>query len=618
MLYAPRSKYFWLIICCCFISIFIVSCSSIPVSPDPETNLTHGSLNDGNSHDRFLGEFSIAMGNGTPVLIQSRQGAKDFDGTALLSITDPGAPVYLTIKSSEWIDDPSEPDPNQGTWHYLLELRNNTNFAIYDPWLIFINLGNKEYLNPHGITSRAFVNPDDPSYASRPYANFGDADGLIHGHTSCEAFCELFLPKEAGKLLAPLNFVAYGSYPDDYIEVGEGHPDPVKWREAFNNAGGRGVVGSAGEVVTVYGNGFVQYFSGGGLFFNPGIYQCFYLPTDVMNFYLALDNPVGTWGLPVNCSSDAGPSFTGTYFDMFGFESGGGICKHTTGTYADSLFAVHPELKTKWEESSGWSGPYGLPIAQVIENPCPSSHGTVFQYQDYEGGNFFRHNSGDYSGNIFGIYGDLRTCWIDNELWAGDLGLPVTDAYEIVGGHGQDFEQCTIECTGSCEIVNCGFDIDFRIPVGYPDGVGYHISQLWMFYMFPYGYHLADDWSGDGDPDGDLGDPVYATEAGQVTYADHHNTWGNLIFVRHDDVPGVGTVTSMYGHCLDILVTVGDYVTAGQQIGTLGDADGMLSPHLHFEIRLGDNTTIDKSHNPTHVEEGPQGQVDPSVFLDEH
>jgi murein DD-endopeptidase MepM/ murein hydrolase activator NlpD len=68
--------------------------------------------------------------------------------------------------------------------------------------------------------------------------------------------------------------------------------------------------------------------------------------------------------------------------------------------------------------------------------------------------------------------------------------------------------------------------------------------------------------------------------------------YGNLIVIEHrlpDDGP---TFFSLYGHLgTERLVSAGDMVTAGQQIGTIGRkgayVNGGYNPHLHFGIRDG-------------------------------
>ncbi len=78
---------------------------------------------------------------------------------------------------------------------------------------------------------------------------------------------------------------------------------------------------------------------------------------------------------------------------------------------------------------------------------------------------------------------------------------------------------------------------------------------------------------------GTTGTPVIATRGGVVTTAVFHKTCGNHIWINH----GNG-YKSVYMHLDTMIVSVGQYVQAGQQIGTLGNTGGSTGPHLHFGI----------------------------------
>lgn len=79
-----------------------------------------------------------------------------------------------------------------------------------------------------------------------------------------------------------------------------------------------------------------------------------------------------------------------------------------------------------------------------------------------------------------------------------------------------------------------------------------------------------------------LGAPVYAADAGYVTFAGWDNTgYGNLIIIDH----GNGFVT-LYAHLQKFYVSAGQEVSKGEQIAEMGSTGNSTGPHLHFEVRL--------------------------------
>lgn len=83
----------------------------------------------------------------------------------------------------------------------------------------------------------------------------------------------------------------------------------------------------------------------------------------------------------------------------------------------------------------------------------------------------------------------------------------------------------------------------------------------------------------------DVDDPVVATAPGTVTVADavDNSGYGRWVVVDH----GNGE-RSFYAHLDRVMVSVGQRLDQGQQLGTLGTTGNSSGPHLHFEQREGD------------------------------
>ncbi|MGI9063386.1 MAG: M23 family metallopeptidase [Pseudonocardiaceae bacterium] len=76
-----------------------------------------------------------------------------------------------------------------------------------------------------------------------------------------------------------------------------------------------------------------------------------------------------------------------------------------------------------------------------------------------------------------------------------------------------------------------------------------------------------------------VGTPIVSAMDGEVIDSGPASGFGLWVRVQHDD----GTVT-VYGHINETLVEVGQRVTAGEQIATVGNRGNSTGPHLHFEV----------------------------------
>lgn len=96
-----------------------------------------------------------------------------------------------------------------------------------------------------------------------------------------------------------------------------------------------------------------------------------------------------------------------------------------------------------------------------------------------------------------------------------------------------------------------------------PHGCGWH----------PNGHEGQDFGTYGGTP------PIVAVAPGKVIQAGWNGGYGNFVAIDH----GNGVVTQ-YGHLSVIIVSVGQVVGAGQQIGNAGSTGYSSGNHLHFNV----------------------------------
>jgi murein DD-endopeptidase MepM/ murein hydrolase activator NlpD len=79
----------------------------------------------------------------------------------------------------------------------------------------------------------------------------------------------------------------------------------------------------------------------------------------------------------------------------------------------------------------------------------------------------------------------------------------------------------------------------------------------------------------------DAGSPIYAAFDGIVEEATYDSWNGYYIKLRHD-----GNIMSVYCHCEKIKVKKDQVIRAGEIIATVGSTGSSTGPHLHFELRI--------------------------------
>jgi murein DD-endopeptidase MepM/ murein hydrolase activator NlpD len=118
------------------------------------------------------------------------------------------------------------------------------------------------------------------------------------------------------------------------------------------------------------------------------------------------------------------------------------------------------------------------------------------------------------------------------------------------------------------------------------------------------------------DIDAEEGTPILATGPGTVVSADWGlfsqvpgnitDPYGMAVVLRHDFGYKGQALYTVYAHMSEIIAVVGQHVETGDVLGLVGDTGATTGPHLHFEIRLGDNTFY-KTYNPELWMAPPQG-----------
>jgi hypothetical protein len=161
------------------------------------------------------------------------------------------------------------------------------------------------------------------------------------------------------------------------------------------------------------------------------------------------------------------------------------------------------------------------------------------------------------------------------------------------------------------ELVSIPTATRFDFPLGSENGAMSYNAQ-----RFTENRHLGDDLNGIGGENSDLGDPIYVVADGRVLLArDAGPGWGNVIIVLHAYLENNERkyVQSYYGHVESMLVHVGDDVRRGQQIATVGTANGRYFAHLHFEMREFITPFIGPGYR-----EDTHGWLNPTAFIEQH
>jgi murein DD-endopeptidase MepM/ murein hydrolase activator NlpD len=151
---------------------------------------------------------------------------------------------------------------------------------------------------------------------------------------------------------------------------------------------------------------------------------------------------------------------------------------------------------------------------------------------------------------------------------------------------------------------------EFDTPLRPPDGAGAVISLPYLEVG-----HLGEDWT-TAKGDAALGEPVYSIGDGWVSVAfDFAAAWGKVVFIcyRLPDGRYPPFIEVMYAQLNSMNVVSGQFVKRGQQIGTVGNANGLYLAHLHWEVRTAAGLGLGLGFDPRH-----DNRLGPSEFLAAH
>ena len=102
------------------------------------------------------------------------------------------------------------------------------------------------------------------------------------------------------------------------------------------------------------------------------------------------------------------------------------------------------------------------------------------------------------------------------------------------------------------------------------------LHTITTYYEYRWGsFHAALDISGSSA----YGKPIVASDSGTVTAAGYSGSYGYRVIIDH-----ANGMQTLYAHCSELLVSVGQKVEQGETIALVGSTGNSTGPHCHFEI----------------------------------
>ncbi|MGB8509831.1 MAG: peptidoglycan DD-metalloendopeptidase family protein [Pyrinomonadaceae bacterium] len=118
----------------------------------------------------------------------------------------------------------------------------------------------------------------------------------------------------------------------------------------------------------------------------------------------------------------------------------------------------------------------------------------------------------------------------------------------------------------------------------------------------PFGYASSEFHMGQDIAAG-RGTPVVAAADGIVSFAGQQTGYGNIVIIDH----GNG-LTTRYGHLSKLEAAEGQEIKRGVELGQVGSTGRSTGPHLHYEVRIGDEAVNPDSYLPIRLDSATQSE----------
>ena len=153
----------------------------------------------------------------------------------------------------------------------------------------------------------------------------------------------------------------------------------------------------------------------------------------------------------------------------------------------------------------------------------------------------------------------------------------------VAGGGGPDQLIDAVLDNGEVLFVRAGpRRVPTRFYMASPEVDGQALDFTWPVdgrVISPFGKRHR-GWHAGMDIKAEIGTPILAAAPGVVISSGQERAYGRVIRMEHES----GFVT-LYAHNLENFVEVGDRVSGGTIIATVGRTGRATTPHLHFEVR---------------------------------